>query len=98
MSFLMNFERNPIVYSVFNNIFETVSAYGCVVNSVGLPDRDYSFAGALSTSSKVVLRAVMVRGRHKGLRVQIDKAVSMPREEKHVVVRIQGGVGKGRAV
>jgi potassium uptake Trk family protein len=99
-----NFERDPVVYSVFNIIFETVSAYGCVGISVGLPDQAYSFAGSLSTCSKLVLCAVMIRGRHRGLPVAIDKAILLPREEMDeaeeddALIRMERSVSRGRTV
>ncbi|KAF7924716.1 uncharacterized protein EAE97_010667 [Botrytis byssoidea] len=73
-----SFERDPITYSVFNVIFEVVSAYGCVGISTGLPDQDYSFSGGMKKASKVVLVAVMVRGRHRGLPRALDRAVRLP--------------------
>ncbi|KFY49332.1 hypothetical protein V496_10086 [Pseudogymnoascus sp. VKM F-4515 (FW-2607)] len=73
-----NFERDPVTYSVFNIIFEVVSAYGCVGISPGLPNKSYSFSGGLSTSSKLILCAVMLRGRHRGLPVALDRAVRLP--------------------
>ncbi|KAI9645233.1 hypothetical protein NHQ30_005967 [Ciborinia camelliae] len=73
-----NFERNPVAFSVFNVIFEVVSAYGCVGISVGLPDQDYSFSGGLRGASKIVLVFVMVRGRHRGLPRALDRAVRLP--------------------
>lgn len=72
------FTRDPITYSAFNIIFETVSAYGCVGISVGLPNKLYSFSGGWHTLSKLVLCAVMIRGRHRGLPVAIDKAIKLP--------------------
>jgi Trk-type K+ transport system membrane component len=96
------FEKNPTVFSVFNVIFETVSAYGCVGISVGLPDQAYSFSGALKTGSKLVLCAVMIRGRHRGLPVAIDKAILLPREElggleeDDAVIRMERTVSRGR--
>jgi Trk-type K+ transport system membrane component len=75
-----SFEKDPKLFSVFNVIFEVISAYGCVGISVGLPDQAYSFAGALRTGSKLVLCCVMLRGRHRGLPVAIDKAIMLPRE------------------
>lgn len=75
-----NFERDPVSYSVFNIAFEVVSGYGCVGISVGLPDQAYSFSGGWHTASKLVLCAVMLRGRHRGLPVALDHAVLLPGE------------------
>jgi Trk-type K+ transport system membrane component len=72
------FNRDPVVFSVFNIIFEVVSAYGCVGISVGVPWNAYSFCGAWHTGSKLVLIAVMLRGRHRGLPVAIDRAILLP--------------------
>lgn len=75
-----NFTRDPVTYSVFNILFETVSAYGCVGISTGLPNQAYSFSGGWHTLSKLVLCAVMIRGRHRGLPVAIDRAILLPGE------------------
>lgn len=75
-----NYQKRPVVFSTFNIIFEVVSAYGCVGLSVGLPDANYSFCGAWHTISKLILAAVMLRGRHRGLPVAIDKAIMLPSE------------------
>lgn len=72
------FNHNPVVFSVFNFLFEIVSGYGCVGISVGVPWNAYSFSGAWRTLSKLILCAVMLRGRHRGLPVAIDKAVLLP--------------------
>ncbi|KAF8846857.1 TrkH-domain-containing protein [Acephala macrosclerotiorum] len=74
------FERDPKIFSVFNVIFEVVSGYGCVGISVGVPWDQYSFCGAWHTLSKLILCAVMLRGRHRGLPVVIDMAVLLPGE------------------
>lgn len=74
------FHRDPVVFSVFNILFEVVSAYGTVGISVGVPWNAYSFCGAWHTGSKLVLCAVMLRGRHRGLPVAIDRAVLLPKE------------------
>ncbi|KAF2483418.1 cation transport protein-domain-containing protein [Neohortaea acidophila] len=75
------FNNDPAVFSVFNFIFEIVSAYGCVGISIGLPYADYSFSGSWRILSKLILCAVMLRGRHRGLPVAIDKAVLLPGDE-----------------
>jgi Trk-type K+ transport system membrane component len=78
-----HFNRDPVTYSVFNVIFEVVSAYGCVGISVGLPNQAYSFSGGWHATSKLVLCLVMLRGRHRGLPVALDRAVRLPGEQLH---------------
>lgn len=78
-----NFLADPVTFSVFNVIFEVVSAYGCVGISVGLPSANYSFAGGWHAASKVVLCAVMLRGRHRNLPVALDRAVRLPGDDLH---------------
>jgi Trk-type K+ transport system membrane component len=73
-----NFDRDPVTYSVFNIAFEVVSGYGCVGISTGLPSQAYSFCGGWHKASKVILCAVMLRGRHRGLPVALDRAVRLP--------------------
>lgn len=75
-----HFEEKPAVYSVFNYIFEIVSGYSCVGMSVGVPWASYSFSGAWYPLSKWIMCAIMLRGRHRGLPVAIDKAVLLPGE------------------
>lgn len=75
-----HFNADPVVFSVFNVIFEVVSAYGTVGISVGIPTDAYSFCGAWHTPSKLVLCLVMLRGRHRGLPVALDHAVRLPGE------------------
>ena len=78
-----HFKADPITFSVFNIIFEVVSAYGTVGISVGVPTAAYSFAGAWKPGSKLVLCLVMLRGRHRGLPVALDHAVRLPGEHLH---------------
>ncbi|KAI6995489.1 TrkH-domain-containing protein [Hortaea werneckii] len=98
-----SFDKNPVVYSVFNFIFEVVSAYGCVGISVGVPWAYYSFSGSWHTLSKLILCAVMLRGRHRGLPVAIDKAVLIPgekhwaAEEEDGRIRLARTMSRGRA-
>jgi potassium uptake Trk family protein len=75
-----HYKEQPVAFSTFNLVFEVVSAYGCVGVSVGYPGKNYSFCGAWHTISKLILAAVALRGRHRGLPVAIDKAIMLPSE------------------
>ncbi|KAK1139370.1 hypothetical protein N8T08_000821 [Aspergillus melleus] len=75
-----NFKRDPVGYSTFNILFETVTAYGCVGVSVGYPGSNASFVGVCHPISKLILAAVTIRGRHRGLPVAIDRATMLPNE------------------
>lgn len=89
-----NFERDPVTYSVFNIAFEVVSGYGCVGISTGLPDQAYSFSGGWHKASKLILCAVMLRGRHRGLPVALDRAVRLPGAEGDEMDEMGGRVEK----
>lgn len=98
------FERDPVDYSVFNVIFEVISAYGCVGLSVGAPNLAYSFCGGWHVLSKLILCAVMIRGRHRGLPVAIDRAVLLPgehlaaAEEEDAQIRMERSISRGQGV
>lgn len=64
--------------SIFSLLFETVSAYGTVGLSLGNNRNATSLAGVLSTGSKLVIIAVMLRGRHRGLPIAIDRSILLP--------------------
>ncbi|KAE8348979.1 cation transporter [Aspergillus coremiiformis] len=66
--------------TVFAIFFEVVSAYGNVGLSLGYPTVMTSLSGQLSTFSKVVVSLMMIRGRHRGLPYQLDRAILLPRE------------------
>ena len=76
-----HFLEDPVTFSIFNILFEVVSAYGTVGISTGLPHAAYSFSGGLYTGSKLVLCLVMLRGRHRGLPVALDRAVRLPGDD-----------------
>ncbi|KAJ8507628.1 hypothetical protein ONZ45_g10031 [Pleurotus djamor] len=69
-------------FNIFNVVFELVSAYGTVGLSFGAPTTNASFCAVFHPLSKLVLCAVMIRGRHRGLPVAIDHAVILPEEFK----------------
>lgn len=56
---------------------------GCSANvglSLGYPTVSTSLCGQFSTFSKVVICAMMIRGRHRGLPNQIDRSILLPSE------------------
>lgn len=55
-------------------VFELVSAFGGIGLTLGIPTQNYSFSGAFGPLSKLVVIVIMVRGRHRGLPVAIDRA------------------------
>ncbi|CAK5281873.1 unnamed protein product [Mycena citricolor] len=73
-------EENFGWFNIFSVVFELVSAYGTVGLSLGIPTQNYSFSGAFRPLSKLIVCFVMIRGRHRGLPVAIDRAVMLPFE------------------
>ncbi|KAI1802901.1 TrkH-domain-containing protein [Daldinia bambusicola] len=69
---------DPVTFSVFNILFEIVSGYTNIGISIGLPDQSYSLSGGMHTGSKIVMILVMLRGRHRGLPVALDRAIKLP--------------------
>ena len=70
--------EDPAAYSLFNILFEIVSAYANNGVTMGLPTAAYSFSGGWHAGSKFVLVLVMLRGRHRDLPVALDRAVRLP--------------------
>ncbi|ETW82205.1 potassium transporter [Heterobasidion irregulare TC 32-1] len=71
---------NESWFNLFCMIFEVVSAYTTVGLSIGIPTANFSLSGAMHTLSKLILCAVMIRGRHRGLPVALDRAIMLPKE------------------
>ncbi|KAI8711047.1 Potassium transport protein [Fusarium sp. LHS14.1] len=67
-------------FSVFPIFFEVTSAYGNVGLSLGHPDVQTSLSGQFSVCSKLVICAMMIRGRHRGLPYEVDRAIQLPSE------------------
>ncbi|EIW72701.1 hypothetical protein TREMEDRAFT_11924, partial [Tremella mesenterica DSM 1558] len=76
---LLDPERQPW-FSIFRVIFECTSAYSTIGLSLGTPNNNYSFSGELSTLSKLIMIVLLLRGRHRGLPVAIDRAILLPKE------------------
>ena len=68
-------------FLIFTILFEVTSAYGTVGLSTGVPYDSYSLSGAFHKFSKVILLFVMIRGRHRGLPLAIDRSILIPGEE-----------------
>lgn len=74
---------NEYAFTIFSCLFEIVSAYGTVGLSLGYPDSNTSFAGQFSVVSKLVIIAMQIRGRHRGLPYELDRAILLPSESLH---------------
>ncbi|KAI5071140.1 hypothetical protein GOP47_0013391 [Adiantum capillus-veneris] len=84
-----NLSMDPSNFSIFNVVFETVSAYGNVGLSMGYDctllstttsncnQVPYSFSSKWTNSSKLVLVLLMLLGRQRGLPENIDSALQM---------------------
>lgn len=71
-------DLNDPYFSIFSVLFEVVSAYGCVGLSLGYPDSNTSFSAQFTVVSKLVIVAMFIRGRHRGLPYLIDRAIILP--------------------
>ncbi|KAF8253091.1 hypothetical protein K440DRAFT_534569 [Wilcoxina mikolae CBS 423.85] len=69
-------------FTIFSVLFEVISAYGTVGLSLGYPNFNPSFSGKFNTVSKLVIIAMQVRGRHRGLPYELDRAVLLPKEQR----------------
>ncbi|EAW06437.1 potassium transporter [Aspergillus clavatus NRRL 1] len=67
-------------FSLFAVLFEIVSAYGTVGLSLGYPLTGTSFCAQFNWVSKLVIVAMQVRGRHRGLPNALDHAILLPYE------------------
>ncbi|KAK4142524.1 cation transport protein-domain-containing protein [Dichotomopilus funicola] len=63
--------------------FSVFSVFTNVGLSLGHPAVMTSLSGQFTTISKVVVCAMMIRGRHRGLPYAIDRAVLLPGEREH---------------
>jgi Trk-type K+ transport system membrane component len=76
----LNDITNESYFNTFSVIFEIVSAYGTVGLSLGLSYDNFSLVGGFQVLSKLIFCVVMIRGRHRGLPVAIDRSVMLPKE------------------
>jgi potassium uptake Trk family protein len=69
---------NEYAFSLFSVLFEIVSAYGTVGLSQGFPGFNTSFSGQFKPLSKLIIIAMQIRGRHRGLPYALDRAILLP--------------------
>ncbi|KAH7071470.1 cation transport protein-domain-containing protein [Paraphoma chrysanthemicola] len=74
---------NEYAFSLFSVLFEIVSAYGTVGLSLGFPETNASFSAQFRTLSKLIIIAMQIRGRHRGLPYALDRAILLPSESLH---------------
>lgn len=74
---------NEYAFTIFSCLFEIVSAYGTVGLSLGYPTTDASFSSQFQVISKLVIIAMQIRGRHRGLPYELDRAILLPSESLH---------------
>src|SRR2546421_6763258 len=68
---------------MFAVLFEIVSAYGTVGLSLGYPNINASFSAEFGVIAKLVIIAMQIRGRHRGLPYALDRAILLPSESLH---------------
>ncbi|KIW68270.1 hypothetical protein PV04_04227 [Phialophora macrospora] len=71
---------NQYAFTLFSVLFEIVSAYGTVGLSLGYPTINASFSAEFHVLSKLVIIAMQIRGRHRGLPYELDRAILLPSE------------------
>ncbi|KAG5752431.1 hypothetical protein H9Q69_003045 [Fusarium xylarioides] len=74
-------DGNDPAFTMWPMLFEGVSAYCNVGLSLGYPTINSSFCTEFSTFSKLVICAMMIRGRHRGLPYALDRAIVLPTEK-----------------
>ena len=73
-------QSGDAAFTMFSVLFEIVSAYGTVGLSLGYTGIDASFSAEFGVVSKLVIIAMQIRGRHRGLPYELDRAILLPSE------------------
>jgi hypothetical protein len=68
-------------FTMFSVLFEIVSAYGTVGLSLGYTNINASFSAEFGVIAKLVIIAMQIRGRHRGLPYELDRAILLPSEQ-----------------
>jgi hypothetical protein len=70
-------------FTMFAVLFEVVSAYGTVGLSLGYAGINASFSAEFGVIAKLIIIAMQIRGRHRGLPYELDRAILLPSESLH---------------
>ncbi|CUS07616.1 unnamed protein product [Tuber aestivum] len=73
-------DTEDYAFTAFAVLFEVVSAYGTVGLSLGYPNTNTSFSAQFGVIGKLVIIAMQIRGRHRGLPYELDRAILLPSE------------------
>ncbi|MCJ1403412.1 low affinity potassium transporter [Xylographa trunciseda] len=76
-------DPTDIAFSLWACLFEIVSAYGTVGLSLGYPTINAAFCAEFGVVAKLVIAAMQIRGRHRGLPYDLDRAILLPSESLH---------------
>lgn len=76
-------DTNEYAFTLFSVLFEIISAYGTVGLSLGYPNVNTSFSGQFGVVAKLVVIAMQIRGRHRGLPYELDRAILLPSDNLH---------------
>ncbi|KAF4343902.1 potassium transporter TRK-1 [Fusarium beomiforme] len=82
-------------FAMWPIVFEGVSAYCNVGLSLGYPTINSSFCTEFTTFSKLIICAMMIRGRHRGLPYALDRAIVLPTEKSLGAETITQSVSPG---
>ncbi|POR37961.1 Low-affinity potassium transport protein [Tolypocladium paradoxum] len=84
--FILSISEGPRIqagrFDLFSVLFEVVSAYGTVGLSMGAAGVNASLCSQFSVVGKLVIVAMQIRGRHRGLPYGLDRAVLLPSESR----------------
>lgn len=81
-------KSNEAGFGIFSLLFEIISAYGTVGLSLSV-GVDQSLSVKFTTVSKLVIIAMMIRGRHRGLPYSLDRAIMLPSNKMQRRDRVQ---------
>lgn len=90
-------DAGDINFTIFQIIFEVVSAYGTVGLSLGYPNNPASFTGEFHVLSKLLVMAVMIRGRHRCLPNSLDRSIMLPGDKLDKVEETEREISIGRS-